>query len=68
MASSYALWFGKTVILRVTTGELRVPLRGIIVAETQSAVRFRIDGSWDIDVYKSSILTVEQEKGPLDNQ
>jgi hypothetical protein len=64
LASSYAPWFGKTVILRVTAGELRVPLRGIIVAESEAAVRFRIEGSWDIGVYKSSILTVEQDKGP----
>ena len=64
MASSYALWFGKTVILRLTTGELRVPLRGIIVAESEGTVRFRVGGSWDIDVYKSLILTVEQDNGP----
>jgi hypothetical protein len=64
MVSSYAPWFGKIVILRVTTGELRVPLRGIIVGESQGAVRFRIEGNWDIDVYKSLILTVEQDKRP----
>jgi hypothetical protein len=65
MVSSFAPWFGKTVILRLATGELRVPLRGIIVAESEGAVRFRIGGSWDIDVYKSVILTVEQDKGPV---
>ena len=64
MVSSFAPWFGKTVILRLVKGELRVPLRGIIVAESGGAVRFRIGGSWDIDVYKSEILTVEQDKGP----
>jgi hypothetical protein len=64
MVSSFAPWFGKTVILRLVNGELRVPLRGIIVAESGGAVRFRIGGSWDINVYKSEILTVEQDKGP----
>jgi hypothetical protein len=64
MVSSFAPWFGKTVMLRLTTGELRVPLRGTIVAESEVAVRFRIGGSWDIDVYKSMIQTVEQDKGP----
>ena len=64
MVSTYASWFGKPVILRLTTGELRVPLRGIIVAESESAVRFRIGGNWDIDVYKAVILTVDQDKGP----
>jgi hypothetical protein len=63
MVSIYASWFGKPVILRLTTGELRVPLRGIIVAESDGTVRFRVGGGWDIDVYKSIILTVEQEKG-----
>ena len=65
MASSYALWFGKTVILRLTTGELRVPLGGIIVSESEGTVRFRVGGSWDIAVYKSLILTVEQDSGPV---
>jgi hypothetical protein len=64
MANSYAPWFGKTVILRVKTGESRVPLRGIIVAESHGAVRLRIEGNWNIDVYRSLILTVEQDKGP----
>ena len=64
MVSSFAPWFGKTVILRLVNGELRVPLRGIIVAESGGAVRFRIGGSWDINVYKSEILTVEQDKRP----
>jgi hypothetical protein len=69
MASSYELWFGKTVILRLTTGELRVPLGGIIVSESEGTVRFRVGGSWDIDVYKSLILNVEQDNGgQLHNQ
>ena len=64
MVSSFAPWFGKTVTLRLITGESRVPLRGIIVAESGGAIRFRIGEGWDIDVYKSMILTVEQDKGP----
>ena len=64
MVSSFAPWFGKTVTLRLITGESRVPLHGIIVAESGGAIRFRIGEGWDIDVYKSMILTVEQDKGP----
>ena len=64
MVSSFAPWFGKTVTLRLITGESRVPLRGIIVAESGGAIRFRIGEGWDIDVYKSMILTLEQDKGP----
>jgi aminopeptidase C len=37
------------------------PLRGVIVGETQQSVRFRIDDSWDIDIYKSMILAVEED-------
>jgi hypothetical protein len=63
MASSFEQWFGKTVVLQLTTGETRVPLRGIILAESGHAVRFRITGGWEFDVYKSLILAVEREKG-----
>jgi hypothetical protein len=63
MVSSFEQWYGKTVVLRLTTGETRVPLRGTIVAESGGAVRFRIGGGWDIDVYKSMILAVEREIG-----
>ena len=68
MVSSFEQWYGKTVVLRLITGETRVPLRGIIVAESGGAVRFRIGGGWDIDIYKSMILDVEREKGPLNGQ
>jgi hypothetical protein len=68
MVSSFEQWYGKTVILRLITGETRVPLRGIIVAESGGAVRFRIGGGWGIDVYKSMILGVERENGPLNGQ
>jgi hypothetical protein len=62
MVSSFEPWFGKIVVLHLITGETRVPLRGTILAESGGAVRFRIDGGWDIDVYKSLILDVEHEK------
>jgi len=61
MVSSFEQWYGKAVVLRLTTGEARVPLRGVILAESGGAVRFRIEGGWDIDVYKSMILAVERE-------
>jgi len=68
MVSSFEPWFGKMVVLRLVTGETRVPLRGIIVAESGAAVRFRIGGGWDIPVYKSAILAVEREPGSLNSQ
>ena len=63
MVSSFEQWHGKTVVLRLITGETRVPLRGVILAESGGAVRFRIEGGWDIDIYKSMILAVEREMG-----
>jgi hypothetical protein len=59
--SVYSQWTDQIVVLQVATAGLRVPLRGIIVGETESSVRFRVDDSWDIDVYKSMILAVEED-------
>lgn len=64
MVSSFEQWFGRTVVLRLRTGETRVPLYGTIVAESGGAVRLRIAGGWEIDIYKSLILAVEPENGP----
>ena len=64
MVSSFEQWFGKTVVLQMMTGETRVPLRGIIIAESGGAVRFRVTGGWEFDVYKSLILAVEREERP----
>jgi hypothetical protein len=61
MPSAYASWVGQAVVLQVATGGLRVPLRGTIVGESEGAIRFRIGGSWDIDIYKPMILAVEQD-------
>ena len=62
MQSAYASWVGQAVILQVATADLRVPLRGVIVGESDSAVRVRIGEGWDIDVFKSMILAVEQDE------
>jgi len=32
-----------------------VPLRGVIVGESEGAVRFRVGEGWDIDIYKPMI-------------
>lgn len=61
MPSPYTSWVGQAVVLQVATGDLRVPLRGVIVGESEGAVRFRIGDGWDIDIYKPMILAVEQD-------
>ena len=61
MPSAYATWLGQQVILQVAAGELKVPLRGVIVGESDAAIRFRVGDGWDIDVYKPMILAVEED-------
>ena len=61
MHNVYANWIGHAVVLQVATGDLRVPVRGTIVAESSEAVRFRVGEGWDVDIYKEMILTVEED-------
>jgi hypothetical protein len=61
MPSAYATWVGQAVVLQVAAGDLRVPLRGVIIGESDGAVRFRIGEGWDIDIYKPMILAVEED-------
>ena len=62
MESAYAVWIGQPVILQLAASDLQVPLRGIIVTETHDCIRFRVEQTWDIDIYKSMILAVEQDR------
>jgi hypothetical protein len=61
MSSAYTSWVGQSVVLQVAVADLKVPLRGTIVGESADAVRFRIAQSWDIDIFKSMILAVEED-------
>jgi hypothetical protein len=61
MPSAYASWVGQAVVLQVAAGDLRVPLRGIIIGESEGTIRFRVGETWDIDIYKPMILAVEQD-------
>jgi hypothetical protein len=57
----YGQWTDQAVVLQVKSADLRVPLRGVILGETQQSIRFRVDDSWDIDIYKHMILAVEED-------
>jgi hypothetical protein len=59
--SAFAVWLGQAVVLQVASADFQVPLRGIIVGESDEALRFRIGESWDVDIYKSMILAVEED-------
>jgi len=61
MEGGYAAWMGQPVILRVATGNLRVPLRGRLLSETNDSVRLRIADSWDVDIFKSMVVAVEHD-------
>jgi hypothetical protein len=61
MPSAFEAWVGQAVVLQVAAGDLRVPLRGIIVGESDETLRFRVGDTWDIDIYKTMILAVEQD-------
>jgi hypothetical protein len=61
MVGGYGIWMGQSVILRVVAGNLRVPLRGRLVSETNEVVRLRIADSWDVDIFKSMVLAVEHD-------
>jgi hypothetical protein len=61
MEGAYRVWMGQPVILRVVAGEMRVPLRGKLVGETNEVLRLRIADSWDVDIFKSMVVAVEED-------
>jgi hypothetical protein len=61
MEGSYTVWMGQPVILRVVAGNLRVPVRGRLVSETTNVLRLRIADNWDVDIFKSMVVAVEQD-------
>lgn len=61
MEGGYANWMGQPVILRVVAGNLRVPLRGRLISETNEILRLRIANSWDVDIFKSMVVAVERD-------
>jgi hypothetical protein len=61
MEGSYSVWMGQPVVLRVVTGNLRVPLRGRLMSETNEVLRFRIAESWDVDIFKSMVVGIEHD-------
>lgn len=61
MEGGYAVWVGQPVILRVVTGNLRVPLRGRLLSESNDVVRLRIADSWDVDIFKTMVVSIEHD-------
>jgi len=61
MEANYTVWMGQPVGLRVIAGNMRVPLRGRLLSETNEVLRLRIADSWDVDIFKSMVLAVEHD-------
>ena len=65
MKSAYATWVGQAVVLHVALGDIKVPLRGTLLKDGAETVRMRIGEGWDVDIFKSMILAVEQDSMAL---
>ena len=61
MENAYAIWLGQPVVLQVALGDIKVPLRGTLLKDGDSTVRMRIGDGWDVDIYKTMILAVEED-------
>jgi hypothetical protein len=62
VSSAYSGWMGQTVVLQLATFDLRVPISGVIVGETGDALKVRIGDKWDVDIFKSMVLAVEEDR------
>jgi hypothetical protein len=61
MENAYKAWVGQSVLLQVALGDIKVPLRGTLLKEGNETIRMRIGEGWDVDIYKSMIMTVERD-------
>ncbi len=61
MENAYAIWLGQPVVLQVALGDIKVPLRGTLLKDGDDTVRMRIGDGWDVDIYKTMILAVEED-------
>ena len=61
MPSVYTTWIGQPVVLQVALGDIRVPLRGKLLKEGGDTLRMRIGEGWDVDIYKTMVLAVEED-------
>jgi len=61
MHSAFATWIGHAVVLQVALGDIKVPLRGRLLKEGGDTLRMRIGDGWDVDIYKATVLAVEED-------
>jgi hypothetical protein len=61
MINAFQPWVGQAVVLQVALGDIKVPLRGKLLKDSEETVRMRIGEGWDVDIYKAMILAVEKD-------
>lgn len=61
MEAGFNSWLGHAVVLQVALGDIKVPLRGKLLKEGGETVRMRIGEGWDVDIYKTMIVAVEED-------
>ena len=61
MDAAYQPWIGQAVVLQVALGDVKVPLRGRLLRESGDVLRMRIGDGWDVDIFKTMVLAVEQD-------
>jgi hypothetical protein len=61
MIDAFQPWVGQSVVLQVALGDIKVPLRGKLLRDSEETVRMRIGEGWDVDIYKAMILAVEKD-------
>ena len=61
MDTAYQSWIGHAVVLQVALGEVKVPLRGRLLNDSGETLRMRIGEGWDVDIYKTMVLAVEED-------
>ncbi len=48
-------------MLQVALGDIKVPLRGKLLREGGDTLRVRIGDRWEVDIYKTMVLAVEED-------
>jgi hypothetical protein len=59
--NAFKAWIGQPVVLQVALGDIKVPLRGKLLKDGEETIRMRIGDGWDVDIYKTMILAVEED-------
>ncbi len=65
MDTAYQTWIGESVVLQVALGDIKVPLKGKLLKDGGETIRMRVGDGWDIDIYKTMVLAVEQDATAL---